>query len=110
MWLSRELGETPASIGSPIGSRAGSARWNSTTGPRPRQTAALLYEHLDFLPQASTRLPACYPAASLEAIRSGFQSVGVEDDSVLLFSGLMDSASVFLTATATPSTSWASLT
>jgi hypothetical protein len=39
-----------------------------------------------------------FPGASVAAIRAGFQSIGVEDNSVLIFSTLMDSASVFLTA------------
>ena len=38
------------------------------------------------------------PGASLAAVRRGFLSVGAEDNSFLLFSDLMDSASVFLTA------------
>ena len=36
--------------------------------------------------------------ASLVAIRRGFLSVGVEDNQILMFPELMDSASLFLTA------------
>ena len=39
-----------------------------------------------------------FPAPSLAAMRRGFHSIGVEDNDVLVFSELMDSASSFLTA------------
>ena len=38
-----------------------------------------------------------YPGASMAAIRKGFLSIGVEDNEILLFSDLMDSASLFPT-------------
>ena len=41
-----------------------------------------------------------FPAASTWAIREGFLGVGVQDNSVLIFSQLMDSSSRFLTANA----------
>jgi hypothetical protein len=41
-----------------------------------------------------------FSGASAYAIRKGFQSVGAEDKTVLLFSDLMDSNSLFLTANA----------
>jgi hypothetical protein len=59
-------------------------------------TAALLYDHLDFLHGVEAFL-AALPGASLAALRRGFLSVGGEDNSFLLFPELMDSASVFLT-------------
>ena len=39
-----------------------------------------------------------YQGASLYAIRKGFHEVGVEDNQILMFGELMDSASLFLTA------------
>ena len=39
-----------------------------------------------------------FSGASLTAVRRGFLSIGVEDNSILIFSELMDSASLFLTA------------
>lgn len=39
-----------------------------------------------------------FPGASLAAMRQGFRDVGAEDNSIVLFSELMDSASLFLTA------------
>jgi hypothetical protein len=64
--------------------------------PTP-ETAALLYDHLDFINGVQAFLGAI-PGVSLVALRRGFQSVGVEDNSFTLFSELMDSASLFLTA------------
>ncbi len=41
---------------------------------------------------------AAFPGASMAAIHNGFLSLGVEDNSVLIFSDLMGSESLFLTA------------
>jgi hypothetical protein len=60
-------------------------------------TADLLYDHLDFSHAVAAYLGAL-PGVSLEAIRRGLRSIGVEDDSFVIFSDLMDSASLFLTA------------
>jgi hypothetical protein len=59
-------------------------------------TAELLYDHLDFQNGVQAFLRSI-PGASLVALRRGFRSVGAEDNSFLLFSELMDSASLFLT-------------
>jgi hypothetical protein len=66
-------------------------------GAPSESTADLLYDHLDFSHAVEAYLGAL-PGVSLEAMRRGLQSIGVEDDSFLLFSDLMDSASLFLTA------------
>ena len=57
----------------------------------------MLYDNLDFMNGVQAFLGAI-PGASLAALRRGFQSVGVEDNSFTLFPELMDSASLFLTA------------
>ena len=69
-------------------------------GAPTRATADLLYDHLDFVHgvEAFIAFINAFPGASLAAIRQGFLSIGVEDNSVLVFSELMDSASLFLTA------------
>ena len=41
-----------------------------------------------------------FSGASAYAIRKGFQSIGAEDNTVVIFSELMDSNSLFLTANA----------
>ena len=60
------------------------------------ETAETVYEHLDFV--HGLTLTTTLPWASTYAIRKGFHDVGVEDNHVLLFSELMGSESVFLTA------------
>jgi hypothetical protein len=60
-------------------------------------TAALLYDNLDFQHAVQAFLGAI-PGVSLTALRRGFLSAGVQDNSFTLFSELMDSASLFLTA------------
>jgi hypothetical protein len=91
------LAETLRSISTPdrVESRLGTLEF--VDGAPSEATAALLYDHLDFVHGMEAFINA-YPGASIEAIRRGFLSVGVEDNSVLLFSELMDSASLFLTA------------
>ena len=89
--------DTLASISTPdrVESRLGTLEFDD--GAPSEATAAKLYDNLDFLHGVEAFIGA-FPGASLEAMRQGFQSIGVEDNSVLLFSELMDSASLFLTA------------
>jgi hypothetical protein len=60
-------------------------------------TAELLYDHLDFVRGVEAFLSA-FPGASMAAMRKGFQSIGIEDNSLLIYSPLADSASLYLTA------------
>jgi hypothetical protein len=60
-------------------------------------TAALLHDHLDFVHGVQAFLSALR-GASVAAVRRGHLSVGVEENSFLLFSELLDSTSLFLTA------------
>ena len=89
--------ESLASISTPdkVESRLGTLEFDD--GAPSAETAALLYDHLDFVHGVQAFLGAL-PAASLAAVRRGFLSMGAEDNSFLLFSELMDSASLFLTA------------
>jgi hypothetical protein len=86
-----------ASITTPdtVETRLGTLEFND--GAPSEETAALLYDNLDFLNGVQAFLGGI-PGASLVALRRGFQSVGVEDNSFTLFSELMDSSSLFLTA------------
>jgi hypothetical protein len=70
-----------------------------TDGAPSAKTVETLYEHLDYVHALSAFLSA-FPAASTHAMRQGFHGIGVEDNSVLIFSELMDSSSRFLTANA----------
>jgi hypothetical protein len=78
-----------------VESRLGTLEFDD--GAPSAATAALLYDNLDFVNGVQAFLGAI-PGASLVALRRGFRSVGVEDNSFTLFSELMDSASLFLTA------------
>ena len=58
-----------------------------------------IYDHLDFLHGVNAYLDG-FRGASTYAIRKGFHDAGAEDNQVLLFSELLGSESVFLTANA----------
>jgi hypothetical protein len=89
--------ETLRSISTPdrVESRLGTLEFRD--GAPTEATAGLLYDQLDFMHGVEAFINA-FPGASLAAMHEGFLSIGVEDNSVLLFSELMDSASLFLTA------------
>jgi hypothetical protein len=91
--------ETLASLSTPdtVESRLGALKF--TDGAPEAKTVEKLYDHLDFVHGLNAFLTA-FPAASTQAMRQGFLEVGVEDNSVLIFSELMDSSSRFLTANA----------
>ena len=62
-----------------------------------RETAKLLYDNLDFLRGVETFLNGI-PAASVEALRRGQESLGAESSNkVVIFDQLMDSKPLFLT-------------
>jgi hypothetical protein len=75
--------------------RIGTLRFDDGA-PTP-ETAERLYDNLDFTRAVDAYLNSIQ-GASLIAVRRGFRSVGVEDNQVLIFPELMDSASLFLTA------------
>jgi hypothetical protein len=62
-----------------------------------KETATLLYDNLDYIRGVETFLNGL-PAASLESIRRGQESIGVKNyNQVLIFDQLMDSNPLFLT-------------
>ena len=63
------------------------------------ETAERVYDHLDFVHALNVYLDG-FAAASTYAIRKGFHEVGVDDNQIIIFSELMGSESVFLTANA----------
>jgi len=89
--------ETLKSISTPdkVESRLGTLEFDDCAPSEA--TAALLYDHLDFIHGVQAFIGA-YPGASVAAIRRGFRSIGAEDNTMVVFSELMDSASLFLTA------------
>lgn len=91
--------ETLRSISTPdrVESRLGTLEF--VDGAPTKATSAVLYDNLDFMHGVEAFINS-FPAASLAAMRRGFLSIGVEDNDVLAFPELMDSASLFLTANA----------
>lgn len=89
--------EVLASISTPdrVESRLGTLEFRD--GAPSDTTASLLYDHLDFIHAVEAFLGSLR-GASIAAVRRGHLSVGVEDNAFLLFSELMDSTSLFLTA------------
>jgi len=62
-------------------------------------TADKVFDNLDYVRGVDAFMNS-FPGASTYAMRKGLQSIGVEDNSVVIFSDLMDSNSLFLTANA----------
>jgi hypothetical protein len=62
-------------------------------------TTELVYDHLDFVHALNVYLDG-FAGASTYALRKGFQEVGANDNEILMFSELMGSESLFLTANA----------
>jgi hypothetical protein len=91
--------ETLRSLSTPdrLDSRLGTLEF--VDGVPSAETAETVYDHLDFTHALNVFLNG-YQGASTCAIRKGFHSAGVQDNSVLIFSELMGSESLFLTANA----------
>ncbi len=70
-----------------------------TDGAPSAETAEKVYDTMDFT-RALNAFNNSFRGASAYAIRKGFQSIGAEDNTVVIFSELMDSKSLFLTANA----------
>jgi hypothetical protein len=99
---SRSLAQAPAipaSITMPdkVESPLGTLEFRDGAPSAP--TAQKLYDNLDFLHAQNVFLNT-YQGASTYAMHKGILSIGVEDNSVIIFPTLMDSKSLFLTANA----------
>ena len=68
-------------------------------GVPSRETAETVYDHLDFTHALNVFLNG-FPGASTQALLKGLHDAGAENNSILIFSELMDSNSLFLTANA----------
>ena len=82
---------TPDSIETRIG------RLEYKDGAPSKETVEKVYDNLDFMHGVEACVNA-YQGASTYAIRDGLLKMGVEDNTVVGFSELMDSKSLFLTA------------
>jgi hypothetical protein len=91
--------ETLSSISAPeqLESRLGTLEF--TDGVPSAKTAEAAYDQLDFVHGLNTYLNG-FPGASTVALRKGIHEAGAEDNSILIFSELMGSESLFLTANA----------
>ncbi len=63
------------------------------------KTAAAAYDNLDFT-YAFRAFTDTFKGVSMQAVLEGFEAAGIKDNEILLFSELMDSESLFLTANA----------
>lgn len=90
---------TPALITTPdkVGTRIGTLEFQD--GVPSRATAEKVYDHLDFT-YAYRAFMDNLRGVSIHALRKGMKDIGVKENEVLVFSELMDSKSLFLTANA----------
>ncbi len=90
---------TVQSISAPerLDSRLGTLEF--VDGVPSRETSELVYDHLDFVHGLNAYLNG-FPGASTQAVLKGLHEAGVEDNAILIFSELMGSESLFLTANA----------
>jgi len=91
--------ETLRSLGTPdhFESRVGTLDF--VDGVPNSETVETVYDHLDFVHGLNVYLDG-FAGASTWAIRKGFYEAGVKDNAIVIFSELMGSESVFLTANA----------
>jgi hypothetical protein len=89
----------PEAITTPSSVTAGIGTLEFSDGYPKGETAEKLRDHLDYLHGVETFMNTI-SGVSVFAIRKGFQDAGVADGDVLIFSELMDSRSLFLTANA----------
>ena len=80
-----------------VDSRAGPLEFKD--GAPSAATAGKLYDNLDFT-HAYDAFVNTFQGINMAAIHEGFQSVGVKDNEIMVFSKLMDASSLFLTANA----------
>jgi hypothetical protein len=91
--------QTPPSITTPDAVETQLGPLEYKDGAPSKATVEKVYDSLDFM-HASEAFLNAYRGASLEAGRQGFIGAGAKDNTVLIFSELMDSKSLFLTANA----------
>jgi hypothetical protein len=91
--------KTVRSISAPDRLESRIGRLDFVDGFPSSATSELVYDHLDFVHALNVYLDG-YAGASTYALRKGFQEVGANDNEILMFSELMGSESLFLTANA----------
>ena len=91
--------ETLSSISMPAQLKTRLGTLEFVDGVPSGETVETVYDHLDFVHGLNVFLNG-YAGASTVALRKGFHEAGVEDNQILIFSELMGSESLFLTANA----------
>jgi hypothetical protein len=91
--------ETLRSISAPAQLDTRLGKLDFVDGVPTVETAETVYDQLDFGHGLNAYLNG-FPGASTWALRKGFQEAGVDDNEILIFSELMGSESLFLTANA----------
>ncbi|HEY6745375.1 MAG TPA: DUF1254 domain-containing protein [Mycobacteriales bacterium] len=89
----------PDAITTPAKQEVGIGALEFTDGYPTRETAAKLRDHLDYLHGVEAFMNTIQ-GVSTYALREGFLNAGIADGDVVIFSELMDSASLFLTGNA----------
>ena len=91
--------ETLRSISTPdsVDTRIGTLDFKD--GAPSADTATAVYDNLDFT-YAFRAFTDTFKGVSMQALLEGFEAAGIKDNEMLLFSELMDSESLFLTANA----------
>jgi len=84
---------TPAKVETRIGTL------DFKDGMPSKETIAKVYDNLDFT-HAFEAFVNTFQGVSIAALHKGFQSLGVKDNEVLIYSDLMDAKSLYLTANA----------
>jgi len=91
--------QIPASVTTPdkVETRIGTLEFKD--GAPSNATVQKVYDNLDYIRGVDVFMNS-FSGVSAYAIREGFHSIGAEDNAVVIFSELMDSKSLFLTANA----------
>jgi hypothetical protein len=91
--------DTPAPITTPdkLQTRLGTLEFKD--GAPSKETVEKVYDNLDFM-HATEAFVNAFQGASTSALWKGFNDAGIADNTVVIFSELMDSKSLFLTANA----------
>ena len=99
MAVAQTTAEIPPGISTPDKLQTRLGAFEFKDGAPSKETVEKVYDNLDFMHASETFLNA-FRGASLVAARKGFISAGTDDNSIMIFSELMDSKSLFLTANA----------
>src|SRR5208282_2706331 len=94
--VAQTIAEIPPGISTPDKLQTRLGPLDFKDGAPSKETVEKVYDNLDIM-HASEAFLNAFRGASLVAARKGFISAGVEDNSIMIFSELMDSKSLFLT-------------